>query len=70
MNESDFGKEIKLIFYNEEKIIKFDESRMLFSIKEYNIICIKMKENEFNFDDYLRIDEQIYNKMKINIKSY
>ena len=59
LNKSVFGKEIKLIFYDKEKTIKLDESRILF-YDEKNLIIIKMKENEFDIEDYLRIDENIY----------
>ena len=54
-----FWEEIKLIFYDKEKIIKFDKSRIIFRDKNIGVICIKMEENEFDINDYLRIDENI-----------
>ena len=60
IDKTDIGKEIKLIFYDKEKMVKLDESRKIYYNKEYNITLIEMKENEFDNDDYLSIDEQIY----------
>ena len=68
MDKSDFGKEIKLIFYDKEKTIKLDKSRRIYSNKNYNITFIEMKENEFDINDYLRIDENIYSGNEINNK--
>ena len=68
IDKTDIGKEIKLIFYDKEKPIKLDESRKIYSNKEYNITLIEMKENEFDNDDYLTIDEQIYEENEINYK--
>ena len=31
-----------------------------------DITCIKLKKNEYDINDYLRIDEDIYNKNEIN----
>ena len=59
LNESDIGKEIKLKSSKKEKTIIFDRSRMLFYSKENNITFIRMKKNEFDDNDYLKIDENI-----------
>ena len=65
LNQLDFGKEIKLKFYDKEKAIKLDKSRIIFSDKKIDITCIEMKKNEFDIDDYLRIDEDIYKENEI-----
>ena len=65
LNKSVFEKEIKLIFYNKEKKMKLDKSRILFSDEKISLIIIKMKENEYDIDDYLKIDENIYKEKEI-----
>jgi len=62
-NRENINKEIKLIFYDKIKTIKLDESRIIFSNKIMDITCIEMKKNEFDINDYLRIDGDIF---KIN----
>ena len=66
LNETNFRTEIKLIFYDKEKTIKLDESSIIFSNEIMDITCIKLKKNEYDINDYLRIDEDIYNKNEIN----
>ena len=66
LNETNFRTEIKLIFYDKEKTIKLDESRIIFSDREMDITYIKLKKNEYDINDYLRIDEDIYNENEIN----
>ena len=66
LNKTNFRTEIKLIFYDKEKTIKLDESRIIFSDREMDITCIKLKKNEYDINDYLRIDEHIYNEDEIN----
>ena len=62
-NRENINKEIKLIFYDKIKTIKLDESRIIFSNEIMDITCIEMKKNEFDINDYLRIDGDIF---KIN----
>ena len=66
LNKTNFRTEIKLIFYDKEKTIKLDESSIIFSNEIMDITCIKLKKNEYDINDYLRIDEDIYNKNEIN----
>jgi V8-like Glu-specific endopeptidase len=66
LNKTNFRTEIKLIFYDKEKTIKLDESRIIFSDRIMDITCIKLKKNEYDINDYLRIDEDIFNKNEIN----
>ena len=66
LNKTNFRTEIKLIFYDKEKTIKLDESRIIFSDEIMDITCIKLKKNEYDINDYLRIDEHIYNEDEIN----
>jgi len=65
LNLLNFGQEIKLHFYDKEKTIKLDKSRIIFSDKFIDITCIEMKKNEFDINDYLRIDEEIYKENEI-----
>jgi hypothetical protein len=65
LNKTNFRTEIKLIFYDKEKTIKLDESRIIFSDEIMDITCIKLKKNEYDINDYLRIDEHIYNEDEI-----
>ena len=55
LNKTNFRTEIKLIFYDKEKTIKLDESRIIFSDERMDITCIKLKKNEYDINDYLRI---------------
>ena len=71
LNNLKIGNEIQLIFDDGvSKIIKLDESRKLYTNEENDITIIELKENEFNINDYLKIDNNIYNEINKKIKKY
>ena len=71
LNNLKIGNEIKLIFDDRvSKIIKLDESRKLYTNEENDITIIELKENEFDINDYLKIDNNIYNEINKKIKKY
>ena len=67
LNDLKIGDKIKLIFEFEVKIIIIDESRRIYINKEYNITIIELKENEFEDNEYLQIDDfLIYKENELN----
>ena len=54
------GNTIKLVNDEKEIIILIDESRRIYKNEEYDIIIIELKENEFNNEDFLKVDEDVY----------
>ena len=63
LNDLKIGNEIKLIFDRKEKIIIIDKLRRAYTNKEYDITIIELKENEFDIQNYLKIDDVYYIKM-------
>ena len=62
------GKEIKLIFNEEEKKLKIDNSRKIYTSNEngYDVTIIELKEEDkFNQNDLLEIDNDIYKEDNI-----
>ena len=51
------GNEIKLIFENKEKIIKIDKYRKVYTNEQIDFSIIELKKNEFELNDYLKIDD-------------
>ena len=62
MNDLKIGNQIKLIFENEEKTITIDEFRRTYTNKENNITITELKENEFEVNDCLKIDDNLIYK--------
>ena len=57
------GKEIKLVFEEEEKIIKIDDERKIYKSieKEYDTTIIEIKKTDgFDFKNFLEVDENIF----------
>ena len=58
------GSEIKLVFEEEEKILKIDDERKIYkSLKdEYDTTIIEIKKTDgFDFKNFLEVDENIFN---------
>ena len=67
MNNLKIGNQLKLIFDNKiERILILDDSRRIYSNEEYDITIIELKENEFDLNDYLKIDDDIFNVNELN----
>jgi len=67
-NDIEIGNKIKVIFDNgKQKEIIIDESRRVYTRKEYDITIIELKENEFDKKYYLGIDEDLFLKDEIKI---
>ena len=66
MNDLKIGNKIKLIFDGKQKIIIIDEFRKTYTNKEYDITIIELKENEFDLNDYLKIDDLMYKENELN----
>ena len=66
LNDLKIGNKIKLIFDGKQKIIIIDEFRKTYTNKEYDITIIELKENEFELNDYLKIDDLIYKEKELN----
>ena len=61
LNYLKIGNEIKLVFdEGKEKKLILDESRRLYTNDETDIAMLELKENEFDLNDYLKIDDDIY----------
>ena len=66
LNDLKIGNELKLVFDDgKEMKILLDESRTIYTIgnnenDKYDISIIELKTNEFDLDDYLTIDDDIY----------
>ena len=65
LNDLKIGNEIKLIFNNKEKKIIIDKYKSIYKNIENDIVIVELKENEFDLDDYLQIDDLIYNENEI-----
>ena len=64
-------KEIVLTFKKNKKLIKFDKPRKIYESdnNHHDCIIIELKENEFDIDDLLDIDDDIFKKGDLkNIK--
>ena len=73
LNNIKIGNKIKVIFdKNIKKEIILDDKRKLFTNKKYDITIIELKDNEFDINNYLQIDDELYtnNKIKENDKIY
>ena len=69
LNDLKIGNKVKLIFENEkEKIIILDKSRKMYTNQKYDITIIELKEDEFDLNDYLKIDDEIYKLEQFNKK--
>ena len=69
-NEIIIGNKIKVIFYNGiQKEIIIDGIRKVYTSnkEEYDITIIELKDNEFDINYYLRIDDDLFLKDKIQI---
>ena len=61
LNYLKIGNELKLVFdEGKEKKLILDESRRLYTNDETDIAMLELKENEFDLNDYLKIDDDIY----------
>ena len=75
-NDISIGSRIKLVFDDgKEKIIELDKSRKVYTNKENDITIIELKENEFDLEDYLKLDDDIdkvkeYNEIYKNKSIY
>ena len=66
-NDLTNDNKIKLIFEDgKEQLLIIDESRKKYTNKEYDITIIELKENEFNLNNYLTINNDIYKLEKFN----
>ena len=77
LKDLNIGNEIKLIYENNERIIKLDESRIIYTDIKYDITIIELKDNEFELNNYLKIDidieeeiDRYYGKKSIYIIHY
>ena len=67
-NDIAIGNKIEVIFDNGmQKEIIIDESRRVYTKKEYDITIIELKDNEFNKKYYLGIDDDLFLKDEIKI---
>ena len=58
---------INLIFENgTKKSLILDESRRIYTNEEYDTIIIELKENEFDLNNFLKIDNDIYKIKDLN----
>ena len=67
-NDLTIGNQIDLIFHEKSKKLIIDYNRKTYTDSEYDITIIELKENEFDDNDYLKIDDSM-NKKK-NLKKY
>ena len=65
LNDLKLGNKLMLIFINKEKEIIIDEFTKIYTNNENRITIIELKENEFNLDDYLKIDDLIYKENEL-----
>ena len=67
LNDIREGNEIKLIFDEKEKIINIDKNRIIYTNINEDLTIIELKRNEFDDNDYLRIDNNlIYEENELN----
>ena len=67
--ELEIGKEIKLTFNENERIIKIDQSRKIYTSdeKEYDISIIELKsEDKFDLNNLLEVENDIFNIEMLN----
>ena len=61
LNDLKKRNKIKLTFESgKEILLSFDESRIIYKNEENDILFIDLKDKEFNFDNFLLIDKDIY----------
>jgi len=61
LSDLTIGNKLKLIFENsKEKTIILDESRRLYTNFEYDVTIIELKDNEFDLNNFLKIDDDLY----------
>ena len=63
------GNTIKLVNDKKEKIILIDDSRRIYKNEEYDIIIIELKENKFNNEEFLKVDDDVYKGNKLQKKN-
>ena len=70
LNNLSIGNKIKLIFDNDDnekpKEINIDKNRRIYTNKEHDITIIELKGNEFDKNDYLKIDNLIYKENELD----
>ena len=67
LNDINTENRIKLVFGDKkEKLINLDDSSKMYTKSEYDITIIEIKENEFDINDYLKIDDDIYKVKEYN----
>ena len=67
LNNLTIGNKIKLIFDNEKpEEINIDKNRRTYTNEEHDITIIELKENEFDNNDYLEIDDLIYEENELD----
>ena len=60
-NDIKIGNKIKVIFNSKiEKEIILDKTRKLYTNGKYDITIIELKDNEFDLNNYLKIDDELY----------
>ena len=57
LNDIREGNEIKVIFDEKEKKINIDKNRIIYTNINEDLTIIELKRNEFDENDYLRIDD-------------
>jgi len=67
-NELKIGRIIKLIFNQKEISIKLSESRKIYTSdeNEYDTTIIELKQGEYNKNDLLEIDDDIYKEGQLD----
>ena len=67
-NDIKIGNKLKVIFNNKiEKEIILDETRKLYTNDKYDITIIELKDNEFDLNNYLKIDDdELYANEEFN----
>ena len=67
-NELKIGRIIKLIFNQKEISIKLNESRKIYTSdeNEYDTTIIELKQDEYNNNDLLEIDDDIYKEGQLD----
>ena len=66
-NDIKIGNKIKVLIDNNniEKEIVLDKTRKLYTNDEYDITIIELKDNEFDLNNYLKIDDNLYKNKEI-----